>query len=60
MMDIPAPIVRLVMLTQPEKADAPRVVTLSGIVTPLRPVQPENADVPMLLTCQNFLEMSPC
>ena len=34
---------------QPENAELPMLVTLSGIVTLVKPLQPENAELPMLV-----------
>ena len=35
---------------QPENADTPILVTLSGMVIDVKPLQPENAEEPMLVT----------
>ena len=50
MLVIPLPIVTLVRLLQPENAQYPMLVTLSGIVTLVRLLQSENAHSPMLVT----------
>ena len=43
-------IVTLVTPLQPENAEEPMFVTLSGSVTLVRPLQPSNAEEPMLVT----------
>jgi len=49
-MVIPLPMLRLAKLLQPKNACSQRLVTLSGMVTPVRTVTPANALSPMQVT----------
>lgn len=48
-------IVKEVMPVQPEKAESPISVTLSGILTEVRLVQPENAEGKILVIPSSIL-----
>ena len=40
---------------QPENAELPMLVTLSGIVTLVKPLQPEKAELPILVTLSGIV-----
>ena len=49
--------VMLVNPLQPENAELPMLVTLSGMVMLVKPLQPENAPFPILFTLLSFVIM---